>query len=175
MEITVVRKQPSVPVTTNKTVTLLFKKSHLRTQYKKIPIVSMYDEEGMYLPVSLKLTQIQSKIPSTLLSRWINANCSEKMLTLKDRCSTVEKVKDGVNKGWWFTNLEDSVYGLHKLIVTEVVAGQDTNFTVVKVDDSIGMKSVEHILNLLGMSIKCEFLVGKDRMEKIHLDLGGVL
>lgn len=69
--------------------------------------------------------------------------------------------------------LENSVYGLHKLIVTEVVAGQDTNFKVVKIDDSIGMKSVEHIIDLLGMSIKCEFLIGKDRMEKIHLDLGG--
>ena len=113
MNIQIVRKQPVTPVTTNKTVTLLFEKSHLRTQYKKIPIVSMYDEEGRYLPVSLKLTQIQSKVPSTLLSRWINANCSEKLLTFKDRCNTVEKVKDGVNKGWWFTNLEDSVYGLY--------------------------------------------------------------
>ena len=62
MNIQVVRKQPSIPLVTNKTITLLFKKSHLRTQYKKIPIVSMYDEEGVYLPVSLKLTQIQSKI-----------------------------------------------------------------------------------------------------------------
>ena len=173
MNIQIIRKQSVVPVTTNKTVTLLFNKSHLRTQYKKIPIVSMYDEEGMYLPVSLKLTQIQSKIPSTLLSRWINANCSEKLLTLKDRCNTVEHIKDGVNKGWWFTNLEDSVYGLHKLIVTEVVAGKDTNFKVVKIDDSIGMKSVEHILDLLGMSIKCDFLIGKERMDRIHLDLGG--
>lgn len=117
MNIQVVRKYKDVPVTTN-TVTLLFKKSHLRTQYKKIPIVSMYDEEGMYLPVSLKLTQIQSKIPSTLLSRWINANCSEKLLTLKDRCNTVEKVKDGVNKGWYFTNKDQTIYGLHKHKVT---------------------------------------------------------
>ena len=62
MNIQIVRKQPVVHVTPNKTVTLLFKKSHLRTQRKKIPIVSMYDEEGMYLPVSLKLTQNQSKM-----------------------------------------------------------------------------------------------------------------
>ena len=152
MNIQIVRKQPTIPVTTNKTdvlstgtsntVTLLFKKSHLRTQYKKIPIVSMYDEEGAYLPVSLKLTQIQSKIPSSLLSRWINANCSEKLLTLRDRCNTVERVKDGVNKGWWFTQKDNSIYGTHKHKVSE----SGNTFRVVTIEDGIGMQSVLNIL-----------------------------
>lgn len=163
MNIQIVRKQPVVPVTTNKTVTLLFKKSHLRTQYKKIPVVSMYDEEGVYLPVSLKLTQIQSKIPSTLLSRWINANCSEKLLTLKDVCSTVEKVKDGVNKGWWFTQKDNSIYGTHKHKVSE---GGNT-FRIVTIDDGIGMQSVLNILKELQIEVECVYNKETQKMEKI--------
>lgn len=163
MEITVVRKQPSVPVTTNKTVTLLFKKSHLRTQYKKIPIVSMYDEEGTYLPVSLKLTHIQNKIPSTLLSRWVNANCSEKLLTLEDRSSSVEKVKDGVNKGWWFTNAEDSIYGLHRIKVSE---GGNT-FRITTIDDGIGMQYLINILKELQIEVECVYNKETQKMEKI--------
>ena len=163
MNIQVVRKQHSVPLLTNKTVTLLFKKSHLRTQYKKIPIVSMYDKEGMYLPVSLKLTQIQSKIPSSLLSRWINANCSEKLLTLKDRSNTVEKVKDGVNKGWWFTNKDNSIYGIHKHKVSE---GGNT-FRVVTIEDGIGMQSVLSILKELQIEVECVYNKETQKMEKI--------
>ena len=163
MNIQIVRKQPVVPVTTNKTVTLLFKKSHLRTQYKKIPVVSMYDEEGVYLPVSLKLIQIQSKIPSTLLSRWINANCSEKLLTLKDVCSTVEKVKDGVNKGWWFTQKDNSIYGTHKHKVSE---GGNT-FRIVTIDDGIGMQSVLNILKELQIEVECVYNKETQKMEKI--------
>ena len=173
MNIQIVRKCKDIPVATDKTdalntgtsntVTLLFKKSHLRTQYKKIPIVSMYDEEGMYLPVSLKLTQIQSKIPSSLLSRWINANCSEKLLTLKDVCSTVEKVKDGVNKGWWFTNAEDSIYGLHRINVSE---GGNT-FRVTTIDDGLGMQSVLNILKELQIEVECVYNKETQKMEKI--------
>lgn len=163
MNIQIVRKQPIVPVTTNKTVTLLFKKSHLRTQYKKIPIVSMYDEEGMYLPVSLKLTQNQSKVPSTLLSRWINANCSEKLLTLKDRCNTVERIKDGVNKGWWFTQKDNSIYGTHKHKVSE----DGNTFRVITIEDGIGMQSVLNILKELQIGVECVYNKETQKMEKI--------
>ena len=163
MNIQIVRKQPVVPVTADKVVTLLFKKSHLRTQYKKIPIVSMYDEEGMYLPVSLKLTQVQSKVPSTLLSRWINANCSEKLLTLKDSCNTVERIKDGVNKGWWFTNKEETIYGLNKHKVSE---GGNT-FRVVTIEDGIGMQSVLNVLKELQIEVECVYNKGTQKMEKI--------
>ena len=165
MNIQIVRKQPVVPMATNKTnsVTLLFKKSHLRTQHKKIPIVSMYDEEGMYLPVSLKLTQIQSKIPSTLLSRWINANCSEKLLTLKDRCNTVERIKDGVNKGWWFTQKDNSIYGTHKHKVSE----SGNTFRVVTIEDGIGMQSVLNILKELQIEVECVYNKETQKMEKI--------
>ena len=165
MNIQIVRKQPIVPMTTNKTnsVTLLFKKSHLRTQYKKIPIVSMYDEEGMYLPVSLKLTQVQSKVPSTLLSRWINANCSEKLLTLKDSCNTVERIKDGVNKGWWFTQKDQTIYGIHKHKVSE----NGNTFRVVTIEDGIGMQSVLNILKELQIEVECVYNKETQKMEKI--------
>ena len=173
MNIQIVRKQPVVPMTTNKTdvlntgtsntVTLLFEKSHLRTQFGKIPIVSMYDEEGMYVPVSLKLTQIQSKIPSSLLSRWINANCSEKLLTLKNVCSTVERIKDGVNKGWWFTQKDNSIYGTHKHKVSE---GGNT-FRIVTIDDGLGMQSVLNILKELQIEVECVYNKETQKMEKI--------
>ena len=163
MNIQIVRKQPVVPVTADKAVTLLFKKSHLRTQYKKIPIITMYDEEGAYLPVSLKLTQIQSKIPSSLLSRWINANCSEKLLTLKDSCNTVERIKDGVNKGWWFTQKDQTIYGIHKHKVSE----NGNTFRVVTIEDGIGMQSVLNILKELQIEVECVYNKETQKMEKI--------
>lgn len=168
MEIIVVRKQPIVPVTTN-TVTLLFKKSHLRTQYKKIPIVSMYDEEGMCLPASLKLTQIQSKIPSTLLSRWINANCSEKLLTLKGRCQSEEWIVNGVNKGWTFIKKDYMLYGLHKISVVEHTVSGCDNHTVVQIDDSVGMQSVLKIATELNLEVFCNFDQKSGNMTSIKL------
>lgn len=167
MNIQIVRKKAPV-----KSVTLLFKKQNIRTQHGgKIPVVYIYDEKGEYLPVSVKLTHIQTNVPSTLLSRWINANCADKLLTLVDRCYTVEKVKDGVRGRWFFTNKDEAIYGLHKVKIRE----DGNTFRICRIDDSIGMQAVEHILNLLGMSIKCDFLVDKDRMEKIQVDLGGGL
>ena len=165
MNIQVVRKQPSVPLVTNKTIVLLFKKSHLRTQYKKIPIVSMYDEEGMCLPVSLKLTQIQSKIPSVLLSKWINANCAEKLLTLVDKCNTIEKInldKDERSK-WFFTQKDESIYGLHK-IKTKC---NGEVFRTVMIDSGIGMQSVINILKELQIEVECVYNKKTQKMEKI--------
>ena len=160
MNIQIVRKKAPV-----KSVTLLFKKQNIRSQYSKIPIISVYDEEGLYLPVSLKLTQIQSKIPSTLLSRWINANCSEKLLTLSSRANTVEKVKDGVRRRWFFTNKDEAIYGLHKTKIRE----DGNTFHTCRIDDSIGMQDVKNILNMLDIEIECEYDVSKQRMLKITL------
>ena len=87
MEIKVIKKNKQSSDTNQ--ITLLFKKSHLRYQGRKTPVVTMYDEKGEYLPVSVKLTQVQSRVPSVLLSKWINANCAEKLLTLVDKCNTI--------------------------------------------------------------------------------------
>ena len=43
MNIQIVRKKAPI-----KSVTLLFKKQTLRSQYSKIPVVSIYDEESKY-------------------------------------------------------------------------------------------------------------------------------
>ena len=114
MQIQVVKKSDSFRKAVQQednTVTLLFKKSNIRYQGRKTPIVSIYDENNEYLPCSLKLTQYQSRVPSSLLAKWINANCAEKLLTLKDRCCTVEKVKDGVQSNkYYFTNKEDALF-----------------------------------------------------------------
>ena len=171
MDIQIVRKQPVVPMITNKTnsVTLLFEKSHLLTQYKKIPIVSMYDEEGMYLPVSLKLTQIQSKVPSTLLSRWINANCSEKLLTLRDVCQSEEWIVNGINKGWMFIKKDHMLYGLHKISVVEHTVSGCDNHTVVQIDDSVGMQSVLKIATELNLEVFCSFDHKSGNMSSIKL------
>ena len=176
MEIKVIRKKEVLRESVNDCVTLLFKKTHLRTKYTKVPIVTMYDEKGEYLPVSVKLTQVQSRVPSVLLSKWINANCAEKLLTLVDKANTIEKIdldKDESSK-WFFTNLEDSIYGLHKLILMKRDSCQDVKFEIVKIDDSIGMKSVEAVLKLLGISIDCMYSTDKGRMVKIHVNLGDV-
>lgn len=161
LNIQIVRKKAPV-----KSVTLLFKKQNIRTQHGgKIPVVYIYDEKGEYLPVSIKLTHIQTNVPSTLLSRWVNANCSDKLLTLVDRCYTVEKVKDGVRGRWFFTNKDEAIYGLHKVKIRE----DGNTFRTVRIDDVLGMQAVGNILNLLDIEVECEYDVSKQRMLKIIL------
>ena len=167
MKIQIVRKQPIVLVTPNKTTTLVFKKSHLHTQYKKIPIVSMYDEEGNYIPSSLKLTHINTRVPSTLLSRWVNNNLADKLLNLKDRCHTVEKVNldKGTKSKWWFTCKEDGVFGLHKIKLKE----NGTTFRTVMIDDSLGMQAVKNILKLLDIEVECIYDENTQKVTSIIL------
>ena len=146
-------------------VTLLFKKSNIRYQGRKTPIVSIYDENNEYLPCSLKLTQYQSRVPSSLLAKWINANCAEQLLTLVDRAYTVERVKDGVGGKWYFTNKEDALWGLHKT----KVKSDGVTYRVVSIDSSIGMQAVEKIINTLGIDIESEYDKVSNKMIKINL------
>ena len=157
----IVRKKAPV-----KSITLLFKKQNIRSQHGgKIPVLYIYDEKGEYLPVSVKLTHIQTNVPSTLLSRWVNANCADKLLTLVDKCYTVEKVKDGVRGRWFFTNKDEAIYGLHKTKIRE----DGNTFRTCCIDDSIGMQDVKNILNMLDIEVECEYDVSKQRMLQITL------
>lgn len=149
----------------DKVVTLLFKKSNIRYQGRKTPIVSIYDENNEYVPCSLKLTQYQSRVPSSLLAKWINANCAEKLLTLVDRAYTVERVKDAVGGKWYFTNKEDALWGLHKI----KVKSDGVTYRVVSIDTSIGMQAVEKIINTLGIDIESEYDKVSNKMIKINL------
>ena len=167
MEIKVIRKVEVLPESNNDCVTLLFKKTHLRTKYTKVPIVTMYDEKGEYLPVSVKLTQVQSRVPSVLLSKWINANCAEKLLTLVDKCNTIEKIdldKDERSK-WFFTQRDDSIYGLHKI---KTKSNGDV-FRTVMIDSGIGMQSVIKIINEIGVDIESEYDKVSNKMKQINL------
>ena len=167
MEIKVIRKAEVLPESSSNCVTLLFKKTHLRTNYTKVPIVTMYDDKGEYLPVSVKLTQVQSRVPSVLLSKWINANCAEKLLTLVDKANTIEKIdldKDERSK-WFFTNLEDSIYGLH-LIKTKY---NGKKFKTIMIDSGIGMQSVIKIINEIGVDIESEYDKVSNKMKQINL------
>ena len=147
------------------TVTLLFKKSNIRYQGRKTPIVSIYDENNDYLPVCVNLKEINSRVPSSLLAKWINANCAEKLLTLKDRACTVETVKDGASGKWYFTNKEDALFGLHKI----KVKSDGVTYRVVSIDSSIGMQAVEKIINTLGIDIESEYDKVSNKMIKINL------
>ena len=167
MEIKVIRKKGVLPESSGNCVTLLFKKTHIRTKYTKVPVVTMYDEKGEYLPVSVKLTQVQSKVPSVLLSKWINANCAEKLLTLVDKANTIEKIdldKDESSK-WFFTQREDSIYGLH-LVKTKY---NGKKFRTVMIDSGIGMQSVVKIINEIGVDIESEYDKVSNKMKQINL------
>lgn len=168
MQIQVLKKSDSFTKDTqqeDKVVTLLFKKSNIRYHGRNIPIVSIYDENNEYLPCSLKLTQYPSRVPSSLLAKWINANCAEKLLTLKDRCCTVERVKDGVGGRYYFTNKEEALWGLHKI----KVKSDDVTYRVVSIDSSIGMQAVEKIIKTLGIDIESEYDKVSNKMIKINL------
>ena len=165
MEIKVIKKNKQSSEINQ--ITLLFKKSHLRYQGRKTPVVTMYDEKGEYLPVSVKLTQVQSKVPSVLLSEWINVNCAEKLLTLVDKANTIEKIdlgKDERSK-WFFTNCEDSMYGLHKV----KTKSNGEVFRTVMIDSGIGMQSVVKIINTLGIDIECSYDKVSNKMKQINL------
>ena len=149
----------------NKTVTLLFKNTRIRHHGRNVPIVSIYEENNEYLPCSLKLTQYPSRVPSSLLAKWINANCAEKLLTLVDRAYTVERVKDGVGGRWYFTNKEDALWGLHKI----KVKSDGVTYRVVNIDASIGLRAVEKIINTLGIDIESEYDKVSNKMVKINL------
>ena len=167
MEIKVIRKKEVLLESNNDCVTLSFKKTHIRTKYTKVPVVTMYDERGEYLPVSVKLTQVQSKVPSVLLSKWINANCAEKLLTLVDKANTIEKIdldKDESSK-WFFTQREDSIYGLHK-IKTKC---NGKVFRTVMIDSGIGMQSVIKIINEIGVDIESDYDKVSNKMKQINL------
>mgnify|MGYP001304109998 CR=1 FL=1 len=163
MNIQIVRKKAPV-----KSVTLLFKKQTLRTQYSKIPTVSIYDEESKYVSASVSLNRIQSRIPATLLARWVNINYPDKLLTLIDRCNTVEysyDTKHSQNGKWYFRSKENTIYGLNKL--KKRVDSVTTRYVVI--DDSLGMQDVKNILNMLDIEIECDYDVSKQRMLKITL------
>jgi len=165
MEIKVIKKSKQSSDTNQ--ITLLFKKTHLRTKYTKVPVVTMYDEKGEYLPVSVKLTQVQSRVPSVLLSKWINANCAEKLLTLVDKANTIEKIdldKDERSK-WFFTQNDNSIYGLH-LVKTKY---NGKKFKTVMIDSGIGMQSVVKIINEIGVDIECEYDKVSNKMKQINL------
>ena len=167
MEIKVVRKQPLQTVVEGKTITLLFKKQHIKMQYKRIPIVCIYDEKGEYLQSSVNLLRYPKRVPSTLVSQWVNANLAEKLLTLKDRCHTVQRIKDGVVNKYYFTNKEDALYGLHKRKCCE----NGKTFRVVSIDDSISMQYVVKILNEIGVDIVCEYDKVSNKMLSIKLTI----
>ena len=173
MQIQVVKKSDSfikADQQEDKVVTLLFKKSNIRYQGRKTPIVSIYDESNEYIPCSLKLTQYQSRVPSSLLAKWINANCAEKLLTLVDRCNTIERIKDGVQTGrYYFTNKEDALFGLHKLKLSEKTLTGNIVHRVVSIDSSIGMQAVEKIIKTLGIDIESEYDKVSNKMIKINL------
>ena len=167
MEIKVIRKKEVLSESNNDCVTLLFKKTHIRTKYTKVPVVTMYDDKGEYLPVSVKLTQVQSKVPSVLLSKWINANCAEKLLNLVDKANTIEKIdldKDESSK-WFFTQNDNSIYGLH--LVKTKHSGK--KFKTVMIDSGIGMQSVVKIINTLGIDIECSYDKVSNKMKQINL------
>lgn len=173
MQIQVVKKSNSFEKDVQQegnVVTLLFKKSNIRYQGRKTPIVSIYDENNEYLPCSLKLTQYPSRVPSSLLAKWINVNCAEKLLTLVDRCNTIERIKDGVQTGrYYFTNKEDALFGLHKLKLSEKTLTGNIVHRVVSIDSSIGMQAVEKIINTLGIDIESEYDKVSNKMIKINL------
>ena len=167
MEIKVIRKKEVLRESVNDCVTLLFKKTHLRTKYTKVPVVTMYDDKGEYLPVSVKLTQVQSRVPSVLLSKWINANCAEKLLTLIDKANTIEKIdldKDESSK-WFFTQNDNSIYGLH-LVKTKY---NGKKFKTVMIDSGIGMQSVIKILSEISIDLDCEYDKVSNKMKQINL------
>ena len=175
MQIQVVKKSNIFEESNDtKIVTLLFKKTRIRHHGRNVPIVSIYEENNEYLPCSLKLTQYPSRVPSSLLAKWINANCAEKLLTLVDRAYTVERVKDGVQSNkYYFTNKEDALWGLHRVSIKENLHNNKQTYCVVKIDDSIGMSGVKNILSSIGISLICEFDTVASKMKSITLKFKG--
>lgn len=165
MDIKVLKKVKE-PVSENNLVTIIFKKLRIKSKELKNQIVIAYDVNNDYLPVYINLKEISSRVPSTLLAKWINANCAEKLLALVDRCYTIERIKDGVQSGkYYFTNKENAIYGLHKI----KVKSDGVTYRVVSIDSSLGMQAVVNILNEIGVDIESEYDKVSNKMIKISL------
>lgn len=163
MKILVKKKEQVNTNTGNPTVLRFEKQRVLKSRY-----ICMYDTEQKFIDVVVSTNAFQKHIPSTLLSRWINANFKEELLSLKNRCNTVQYLKDGVNKGWYFTNKENALYGLHKIKVRE----NGVTTRIIEIDDSIGMKNVKNILKELDITVDCKYNIESGNMIEIKLFKG---
>ena len=88
-------------------------------------------------------------------------------MTLIDKANTIEKIdldKDECSK-WFFTQREDSIYGLH-LVKTKC---NGKKFKTVMIDSGIGMQSVIKIINTLGIDIECSYDKVSNKMKQINL------
>ena len=167
MDIKVLRKSESIFVKPN-TVEINFKKFKGKEGSRKIPTIVAYATQGDFIQVRINLLHINSRVPATLLARWINLNYPHKLLTLIDRCNTVGyefDSKHSKHNKWFFRNKENTVFGLHK--IKKRVDSVLTRSVVI--DDSLSMQDVKNILNMLDIEVECEYDVSKQRMLKITL------
>ena len=157
MKIEIKRKQP-------KPIELVFEKKNIKGKQSKVII---RDVDNQYISASINLCFGLTRVPSTLLSRWVNINLADKLSTLVDRCNTVETIKlNGKGKGLYhFTNKEDSIFGLHKCRIQ----GVNEYFREVSIDDSIGMTNVVAILREIGYNTEVEYDSVKSTVVKISL------
>lgn len=155
--INVIKKQTN-------TINLLFSKITVKG---KPNLLVLSDEKEEYIPVSYPVSYGYTRIPSTLLSNWININFQDKLLTLVDRCNTVEHIKEsGKGEGkYYFTNKPDSIYGLHK----RKISTPNGVVRVVSIDDSIGMQFVIAILNEIGYTVDVDWDDTVSKVKEIKL------
>lgn len=106
--------------------------------------------------------KINTYVPSTLLSRWVNHFMRDKLLKLAGKGSSVEYIKKDGNTWRYRDNVQ--YFGLHDIVKAN---GQTVR---VLIEDSIGMKKVVDILNAVGYHATVEFETATNRVKSISLE-----
>lgn len=104
----------------------------------------------------------ESKITSTLFSRWLNFHLQRELKILAGKGSSFEIAKKGGDNPWHFR--ENVVFfGLHDIL------HKSGDICRVTIDDSIGMRNVVAIVKALGYNVETQFDTSTGRMVEIKL------
>lgn len=125
-------------------------------------MLKLRDKEGRSTIICFD--RIPKFVPSTLLARWFTHHHANELLRLAGKGSSVEYInyKEGEENTWkWREDMQ--YYGLHEVVTPKGIV------RAVKIEDSIGMKSVVEIIEALGYTVETFFDQKTKRMVQINL------
>lgn len=118
----------------------------------------LYISDGLGRETAITFNSVNTLVPSTLLSRWCSHYLQSSLVKIENLASV-----ETVAHNWGFREGDGLLFGLN------AVKSKDGKLLKVKIDDSIGMKSVEKILNSIGYSVETTYDTETKKMKNIKL------
>lgn len=137
------------------TISLDFKVSYFGKYNRQFRLLI---SDGFGRETAITFNSVKTFVPSTLLSRWCNHHLQSSLLRI-EKLASVETIA----QNWNFREGDGLLFGLN------AVKSKDGKLLKVKIDDSIGMKNVEKILNSLDYSMIAQYDVESKKVKSIKL------